>query len=213
MGWIILAAILLLLALFLRSSVVLTVSCENGEFQLTLGYLFLRHPITLTQTEKPKETAVSSGGKKAAPGREKKEEKRSLSQSVSLVWDWVKASVGELGVLLSKLRLSHLRLQVRIWGEDAADTGIEYGKTCAYVYSGLAALQGLISVRQTEEIQITPVFSQGHAPTTAGADYFFSFRLKLRIGSLLLGGLGILWRYWRIINKKEEGVPGTSPSR
>ena len=84
-----------------------------------------------------------------------------------------------------------LTLRLTLAGEDAAQTGIRYGQACAYVYSGLALVQGLMRVRKVGKIQITPDFS-AQAP---GSDYFFSFCLKLRAGSLLRAALRILFRF------------------
>ena len=191
MGWIVLAGIALLLVLLLSVSLSLRVSCDNGEFSLTARYLWFRRSLSLEKKEQAPPRAKPA--KKAAKQQkeEKPKEKPPLSQSVRLIWDFIAAAAEDLGILLSKLRLCGLTLRLTLAGEDAAQTGIRYGQACAYVYSGLALVQGLMRVRKVGKIQITPDFS-AQAP---GSDYFFSFYLKLRAGSLLRAALRILFRF------------------
>lgn len=193
MGWFILAGVVLLLALLLAAPLSLHVSCDNGEFSLTAGYLWFKYPLPL---EKKGPAPKKAGPKKKAPEQPKQKEeppkeKAPFSQSVHLIWDFITAAAEDFGILLSKLRLYGLTLRLTLAGEDAAQTGIRYGQACVYVYSGLALVQGLMSVRKVGQIQVAPDF-EAQAPRS---DYFFSFCLKLRAGSLLRAALRILFRF------------------
>lgn len=199
MGWLILAAVILLILVLLVSSAALYVACENGEFTLTARYLFLKFPLSLEKKEKGPPKAKPQK-KTESKKKEPPKEKTPLSQSIRLIWDLVQAAAQDLGILLSKLRLCHFTLRLTLAEEDAAQTGIRYGQTCAYVYSGLALVQGLMKVRKVGKIELTPDF-QAEAPRT---DYFFSFCLKLRMGSLLRAALRILFRFLLRTAKRQK---------
>jgi len=201
MGWIILAAAVLLLVLLLASSASLYVACDNGEFTLTARYLFLKFPLSLEKKgEAPPKVQPKGKGK---PKEKPAKEKTPLSESIRLVWDLIQASAQDLGILLSKLRLYDFTLRLSLAAEDAAQTGIRYGQACAYAYSGLALAQGLVKMRRVGKIQLTPDF-QAEAPRT---DYFFSFCLKLRVGSILRAALRALFRFLLRTAKREKASP------
>lgn len=205
MGYIILAVIALLLALLLFSSLSFHVSCDNGAFSLTAQYLWFRVPLSLEKKESGPPKAKPQKKSAEKPKEEKpKKEKTPLAQSVRLIWDLIASAAEDLGILISKLRLYDLTLRLTLAEEDAAETGIRYGKACAYVYSGLGLLQGLLRVRKVGEIRVTPDFSAG----ASRSDYFFSFCLKLRVGSLLRAALRILFRFLlRTLRREKASEP------
>ena len=202
MGFWILGGIVLALAAILSLSVAADVRYAE-ELSLSVGICGFRCRL-LPAPEKPappprrKKSAASGKKRKKKPAPpEKPPEKGDLKGTFQIIWDLLKAALPPVGELLGKVRLVRLRVLVTVGGSDAAETALEYGRLCALVYGGYAALQSLIRVK-AERVELNCDFL---APETVQE---ISFRLKLRVGSILWAALRIAFRFLTHTSRKER---------
>ena len=217
MGWIIAGGILLLLALILSLSAAADVRYD-GEFYLSVGILGWRYPILPAKEEpeqkkpakkKQSEPKKRKTGPAPPPKPKEKPEKGDLGGLFRIVSDLLKAVFPPLGKLLCKLRLTRLEADILVGGEDAAQIAINYGRICGVFYGSYAALQNFIRVKKARRADISCDFL---LPETRED---ISFRLKLRLGSILWAALCMGWRFlaYTIRRSNAEQRPPEVPER
>ena len=100
--------------------------------------------------------------------------------------------------LLRHTKIKRVFIRIVVAEQDAAQTAISYGRTCAVVHGALAALRNFLSI-QVKSIQIHPDF------TAEQGSVRVSGRVEVRVGTILLCGLQYLWSYLKtILHKSHE---------
>lgn len=214
MGWIITACILLFFVLLFSLSIAADVRYD-GDFSLDVGILGWRYPVWPQKEKKAPAQKAASGTpsrkkrKKAPPPPEKKPEEGDLKGTVGTVLDLFKALFPPLGKLLKKIRMTRLEAYILVGGEDAAQIAINYGRICGVFYGSYAALQNFIRVKKARRVDISCDFL---LPETRED---ISFRLKLRLGSILWAALCMGWRFlaYTIRRSNAEQRPPEVPER
>jgi len=173
-GWIILIVVggLLLLVLFLLCCSVIVHVEYNKDFSAKAKYLF----VTLYDTDSPpkpkkkkkKKKKKKSKQKKSLPQRVahesgiaqvaddvKKANKRSFDFEVyKLIYDCAKTPVKRL---IKKLRVTNLRIDCIVGGDDAARVAMTYGLQSAAISGGLAWLNEILKLR-VKRVNVTADF-------------------------------------------------------
>ncbi len=140
--------------------------------ELRLRLWVLGIPITVFP-EKPENAKKSAPGRKKAKMVKKVKKPSALRQlktelAESFRRDGVAASLRYLTRLtrlagtalrdvLRAVTVARLELHLRIAAEEAADTAVEYGRVCAIVFPGLAALERWLPVRR-RRVTVEPDF-------------------------------------------------------
>lgn len=203
-GWIVFGALMLTFLILLLLPVVIRVEYQ-GDWRVLVQYLFLRFPVYPSQKEKkvkPKKKKPSGEPEEGEKEKKKKKQGRSLTDTVEMALDLVSSATGGLRMLFRNLRVSSLRLWLRVGREDAAETGIQYGNCCAYLYSAYALLQHYIRIRRVS-LDLQPDF-------LAEEDRWeLSLRARLTplavLGAVLYMGASFLHRQ---MGRKGEGPAG-----
>lgn len=162
-----LACALLLIVLLLLFRVKLCAGYD-GEFHLSLRYLFVRYRFRNFENGKDK----SSRNK--APKKQKKRSIRPFLENFGVYFRFVKNTAGDL---LKIVRVDRLELNVVVAEEDAAQTAIVYGEACALIYPATAFLAGLKGSGQ-QHVSVRPDF------TAEEGSVSFGCVLSARLGSL-----------------------------
>lgn len=168
-----LATLLVMLAV---SRVRASVSYADG-FLFSVRFWFFRFPRV-----RPKR-----GGPQKQP-RAQKTEKRRKGKTPAFVPDWsfFLSHFSETAELLLKLlravgrrvTVNLFLVDLRVRGDDAADTAIRYGQACGVVYTAAGALRSLVRVRRCE-VSVIPLFQGGEAGATVQVE------LSMRVFSIL----------------------------
>lgn len=193
-GWMIFGSILLLLIVLLSLSVTfrvqydddLTITVGAGKFRYTLVPVPDEEKADAKKGGKAAKKGIQKEQKKVNPKSEKKIEKGDIKETVFLVLDILKSIWPPFKDLVKRVRITALSIRVVAGGEDAAETALLYGKICAFVYGGLAALKNLMTVK-VDQIDISGNFLQDHTEQTV------FFKVKIRVLSVIWAGLRMAW--------------------
>lgn len=211
-GWIIFFVILAIL-LFLLVSRIKVELCYDQEISLTIRYLFLRFPLLPSkQTDKKKNSkkaTASSPKKERTPSDKTKQPKRN-HKTVDLVFDdWIEKASNFMTTLRSILHgvnfllrhvvIDHVRIRMHIGGEDPAQAGISYGKTCIFVYTGLAALQNYLNIK-VERLELIPEMMKDVFDVKA------SLRVCIPVYIALWAAIGAFGKLLMQLIKKQMGA-------
>lgn len=193
----ILIGVLLIFAVFLLSSVSLTVRYEE-QLKLSVGFWGVKInvlPKKSKDSEKPREK------KKKQQTDEKKSffplerfRHNTLSANVREVVALLRLILPEIKHLLSKTRVRSFNLDIRVANFDAARTAVEYGAVCAAVSNLLVLLGQFIDI-SVKKVDITAVFGEERSSVR------LFFKLRLRVCMML----GLAFRLFVIYKKFTEG--------
>lgn len=193
MGFIILGIVLLLLAaLCLLPIYVRLYSDGSSQPRFAVKVLWLTFPGEKAKKEKKKQPKPSASGKKdtavskytGAGSLKKSIAEKGLFQTVEDIFRLVRPILQRIFKLVKKIRICRLHLQIGCTGEDAA---ITYGKVCAIAYPMCGYVQSLGAVkRNAVDVNIYCDYQQ------EAAEFSYDLICSIRVGSILLAGLGIL---------------------
>ena len=107
--------------------------------------------------------------------------------------------------LLRHLRFRRVTIAINVGAQDAYTTAIRYGQVQAGVNTTLGLLAGYGADVKLNAVCIQPDFVTGEFRQ------WISFRVKLRLGVIIIGGLGILGKVIGHFLAKES--PDNPPSR
>ncbi|MBE6883131.1 MAG: DUF2953 domain-containing protein [Ruminococcaceae bacterium] len=200
-GWIIAGSILLFLILLLWLPVCVRIGFD-GEFTLSVSYLFLKFGI-FPKKERKKKTKKKEKKEKVQKQESKQKTKQTFSQkleklqsTLESVLELFGAVKGPLKFLLKSIRLYLLELKVIVATDDPCDTAEKYGKTCAAVYPLLSSLRQIKRPKK-QVIVIKPDFCEDEGMVSA--------RVKLGIipWAVIAAVIGMGINYLAIIFKKQ----------
>ena len=126
---------------------------RDEQVVIKLQVLFFSKRLYPAKEKKKKKSKVKT--KATASAKETK--KLSLKEKAEPYMALLRSLPQPLSWLLSKVRISKLDVRLSVVGEDAAQTAITYGNTCAFVYGLLALLQNFFTVF-VKKISIKPDF-------------------------------------------------------
>lgn len=136
----------------------------DGEFTVSIRYLFLRFKVFPSRTAGAEKKEKGAGKAKDNGKKEKSDEKNSLSEkieklkkTIESVKELLSAAKGPVKLLLKSITLFRLEMTVAVAGDDAAATGERYGRISALVYPLLEQLRR-IKRPLREKISIYPDF-------------------------------------------------------
>lgn len=175
------------------------------SLSLRIRYLFLKLQILLKKEKPEPEQTVEDKPKKAQKAKklkeEKPKEKKTLDQFLSIL-ELVKQAVESikkpLGFLLRSLKFRHISLRIVTAQEDAHQTALRYGQTCAAVYGTWAFLRNVMDV-QVDDIDIQADFIHEEE------QFFGKGSLKIAPIAGLIFALWFLGSFgWRFFRSKLE---------
>ena len=191
----IVGGILAFLALLLFFPLHLLFRYEEGFF-LTIQYAFLKFQVVPQKEKKPKKEKKKAA-KEPSPSEEtsKKEgafqkilKEEGLSAVVHLLGKLAHHTGRAAKSTLSRIHVHDVVLDLVVAGEDAADTGIRYGRTCAAVYSAFGVLCNFLAM-QIKAFSVIPDFREG-----AKSSAYLYARIQIRPFFLISSGIGLIWR-------------------
>ncbi len=201
-GWIIFLGIFAVLLFLLLCRIRVEFSYSE-TFQLEIRYLFLRFPL-LPGKQKGLGKASPKPGKSGRKKRknssqaEKKTAGRRIEKTVDVAFDEFMEKISNImsilrsilygvDLLLRHITIDRVHLNLRVGGEDPAQAGISYGKTCILVYTGLAALQNYLKIK-VEELNLVPEMMEEVFSVKA------SLRVCIPVYVALWAAAGALWK-------------------
>lgn len=145
---------------------------------------------------KKKKTAAKSGS------AGKQEEKDSFSDTVFLILNLIKSVFSPSLFVLRHTRLAGVYLDMAVGTESADKTALTYAGIGIAVSNTLAFLKSQIKVR-VKHCSIRPDFTSDHITQQT------HFKVKIRLGVIIWGGLGMLTNIIRsmFLKTKEEQTP------
>lgn len=207
---IILLSILILIVLLLLLRVTLWVQIRDGEAVLSVGALWFRFPVYPPRQKKrkrkpaknkPSVASAGQSGKKSKPAPKK----QSPSEQFQMVLDFLEPLPRPVKKLIRGIRITQVKVYIRVAESDAASTAIGYGKTCAVVHSALAVLRNIFTV-QVKAIKIEPDFLSEHPA------HDISFRVKLHVYTAVAAVAGYLWAYFKRALAKDKAAETIQPN-
>ena len=191
-GLIIACSIIFLLVFLLCCSVSVEASFQD-ELSAKVRFLFLHYTVWPQPEEKEEQPAKQEIQKEEKPTQEsmfskgkKLFKQKGFKGFMELLKAFCRVASSSAKKILSHIRISHLRLYLVVGGEDAAQTAIHYGQTCALVSTALTAL---LSRKQCKDrkVQISPDFQNGNSSVQ------FQIKFKIRLVFLLIAILSALF--------------------
>lgn len=205
------AAILVILALLLASPVTVTAFFEQ-ELALKLRYLFLRFSV-LPVRNKPKKEKEKPDKKKKTPQSSSQEKKinwrdilrrRGVDGLLAILQESAALAGSVLRNFFSHIKVMQFDLCLRISSEDAAETALWYGRTCAAVYPAVGELMQACGCRHFG-VSVVPDFDSSEPKV------HFLFRAKISLFFLLKESLAALFRAAKLWAKFREPDVSAQP--
>ncbi|BCI60075.1 DUF2953 domain-containing protein [[Clostridium] leptum] len=194
MGWWITLAVLAAIVLLFLLPVTVTVEARQpGNIRAKIGYLFFSFQFPKEQKKKKK-----TGSQKQPSTQEEPEgnafgkllKDRPLSETATLLKNLLQQVGKAVRLILKNVKVTHLCFDMAVAGEDAADTAVQYGKTCAAVYSAFAVVCNAVKVTGIREFAIIPDFAEG-----AKTRFYLAAHIRVKLFILLAAGVGFLARF------------------
>lgn len=171
----------------------------------------LRKKRAAAKAKKHHSSSAKSAQTSSGQNSRKKEEKEDgFSATVKEVLALIRRCFPHAGYILRHLRLRRVVIAINVGAEDAHATALRYGQVQAAVNTALATLTGYGADIQLQALCIQPDFVTGEFRQ------WISFRMKLRVGVIILGGLGILGKiigYFLADSSSDRPSSGSSKSK
>jgi len=193
-------ALIVLLSLLVLGILLCLVKLEflalyNGKLSLKLKILFLT--FTLVGEDKKKKTKRKKKRKKKKSDKksdteDKKEKKPSYLKKLSdkkgidglmeMIIDISKLAVSTIKGIFTNIVIEKLNISFTVVGEDAADTAIKYGKTCAVFYPALTVICETVKASDYN-VDVTPDFADDAvAKVSCNAKFYIRTFYVLKYG-------------------------------
>lgn len=208
-GYIVWGGILLFFFLLLVSPVYLSVRLgSETENRVLVGYLFIRYSLYPVKRKKGKMKQQTVEKAKKDPnesGQQKERAKASVSDIISLITDFAKASKSPLFHLLRRTYLVHLDLRVEIGGEDAADIALNTAKCRAAVGCFIGMFRNLRLLKRLRHAAVNPNFLREETA------YRVQFCIMIRLSTILYAALTAAGRF--LIARIKGASDGITPRK
>lgn len=153
MGWIIAAAIAVLVIVLLVVPIALHIRYDGTTTRVWLRILLFKFLISDSSKPKKENKKKEKNGKK-----EKPKQKKSFFEIVNLITDIARSGIKAGRIAIKHLRFYGVRVYWRIARNDPYETGLAYGQTNAILYPVLGALANFFKV-EFEKVDIIPDFT------------------------------------------------------
>lgn len=190
----VIGGILAFLGLLLFIPLHLLLRYEDGFF-LTVKYAFLHFQVAPQKEKKPKKRKKKQAKEPAGEPKPQKEnalrqilKEEGLSAVVHLLSELARHTGRAARSTLSRIHVRDVAVDLVVAGEDAADTGIQYGRTCAAVYSAFGVLCNFLAM-QVKAFSVIPDFRDG-----AKSRAKLYARIQIRPFFIISSGIGLIWR-------------------
>lgn len=195
--------VLLLLAALLSLPLYFIFSYEES-FSVRLRYLFLTFPLYPSRKKAEQQQKQEESGKKSA-----EEEKKSPVQDIikqeglngflDILKHLSSIAVDAAKQILRHVMIKEFRLYLTVAGEDAADTALRFGGTCAAVYPAVGAIFSRVRYKK-HTIEIVPDFTDG-----AQCDVKFYAKVRIRPYISLITAVAAFFRYLKLtVDRKKK---------
>ncbi len=207
MGWWIALAILAVIVLLFLLPVTVTLEARQpGNAWVKVGYLFFSFKFPKEEKEKkrpkhPKKSAPSQQEESQENALHKFFTERPLGETISMLKEILKQMGRAMRSMLRHVKVNHLCFDMAVAGEDAADTAIQYGKTCAAVYSAFAVACNAVRVTGIREFAVIPDFTEG-----SKTRFYLHARIRVELLVLLAIGAAFLLTLFRTMMKQKMTV-------
>ncbi|HWP50412.1 MAG TPA: DUF2953 domain-containing protein [Clostridia bacterium] len=196
----VLGCIFLLIVLVLMVPVVVHVD-SHPELTVTVKYLWFKKGILPKgEGRAKKKTSDSETGEKTKKIKEKRELSATLQELLTLVQKLLRRTSPAVRRLLRRTSLAKLRMRMIVAGKDAADTAIKFGKVNAQVFTAVAIVDRIVTLK-ADQIQILPGFGVSQSESS------YSGEMRLSPFALLVAGVQIA--FWGLV----AGLPLVLKSR
>lgn len=197
--------VFILLLLFLPISVFLSV---KDDFKVIVRFSGIKvFDTSKPKKEKKEKTKPQDTENETQKGQKKenklvntfknKKEESGIVGAVRYFGEIAKIILGKLVWFLKKLKFDHIRLNLSVSSEDAADTAIMYGTICTALYPILSLITSNASVKY-KEINISADFNK----TAIILD--LSFCVKLRLIYALVALIKGYFEYRKFIKEEDK---------
>ncbi len=214
LGWLLLV-VLVLLCIVLFVPTFVDIVYQEDEITVVAGILCVRvhlYPrvyflwdIYANETGDERATRLAKKEEKRLAKQAKKDakklgqdEKKALKKGVKITLETIITLLQTAGmvmrIIFGALKITNIRLRLPVQEGDAAKTATQYGKTNAWVYGTLAALNNFLYL-DFDEVQIIPVFAENFAK-----DAYFSCKVSAR---LFIIGV-VLYRLYMALRDEKE---------
>ena len=213
--------ILLVFALLFNICACVDLRYIGGEFGYSVKYLFIEI-LSSDKPKKKKEKKEKKSKKKKPKADEKTEEdgkeknsKKSKKKKKSVikeylenfaaVVDFVKSSMNDILGLTRKIKVSRVCVDCLVADEDAFSCAVNYGVLSAGVYNILAFISSYFTT-DIDHVNIGLKYNESEKHSV----YDFSTRLKIKPGSVIIAGIGILISFIKLQIFKEKDKEKTN---
>ena len=214
--------ILLVFALLFNICACVDLRYIGGEFSYSVKYLFIEI-LSSDRPKKKKEKKEKKSKKKKKKaeseikeedGKEKnskktKKKKKSVIkeylENFAAVVDFIKSSLNDILGLTRKIKVSRVCVDCLVADEDAFSCAVNYGVLSAGVYNILAFVSSYFKT-DIDHVNIGLKYNE----SSKNSVYDFSTRLKLKPGSVLIAGIGILISFIKLQILKEKDKEKTN---
>ena len=220
----VLIIILLVFALLFNIYASVDLRYSDGEFHCRVKYLFInifssdrpkkekkkkppekkKAESRKTEEEDEKEKNGKKSGKKKKPARKKSVIKEYIG-NLSAVVDFIRSSLNDVLGLTRKIRVSRVCVDCLVADEDAYSCALNYGVLSAGVYNILAFISSYFTT-DIDHVNIDLKYNEDSKSSVYG----FSTRLKLKPGSVIIAGIGILISFIKLQIFKEKDKEKTN---
>ena len=196
---IILSLILLLLVLLLIPLRFYILFDKDTE--INLKYLLFCFDLNKVN-KKPKKEGKSEKGNKENKKFDirKKINQDGLFRTVYDLVDLLNIILKKVGFAIKHTVINDFEFNIKVSGDDAADTAIKYGKICAAVYPAIGLIESNVKKIKRQDGNIYCVYDNSLDE--------FKFRLEIKLSPLFLvmAAIGMLFDYLKLKIKNSKGV-------
>lgn len=183
---------ILLLLILLLLVPVFVVFDKNLEFSVTLKYFWFKRNIL---PKKKTETKEAEKPDEDREPKEKKKKKKELPATPQEIWELLQKLIPRLTPpvrrLLRRTTIAKFRLRMIVVGDNAADTAIKFGKVNAAVFSFVAVVNRIVTLK-VKQIDIIPGFGADLSETSCSGE--------IRLVPLALLIAGVQFAIWSLVS-------------
>lgn len=214
MGWLIAGGILGLLLFLLLCRIRVEFSYRTN-LTLDIRYLFFHVRLLPGKAEGKLGRGKKKSSKQSSQKKLKRQEEGRAEKTIDVIFDELMEKISDFMALMRNLfygvniSLRHIGIDrvcvsMRIGGEDPAQAGINYGKTCVIVYTLLATLQNYLNIK-VKKMQLVPEMFEDVFETKV------SFRVCIPVYVTLWAALSTIWKILiRMIKKQSATIKSES---
>lgn len=173
------------------------------DIKFYFGIFKIPEGLIKTASKKEKKQKKTDKSEKKNTEKTKKESKflkkiknKGICDSFNILMDFLKPSFKVLLSFASKITVNPLIIKIKIVGDDAAKTAIDYGKFCALYYPALNMFTSKVNCKKLD----SNVFV---SYTDKNSEVYLKTQIKIRLIHCLTHAISIIVEFFRLKNKFE----------